>query len=485
VQVTPLETTSYTLTAVNDSGQVTAQTTLTVRVVVTLAPTGTVSLVANGIQQFQAEVAGSSNSAVTWSVQEGDSGGTVDGGLYRAPLVSGTFHVVAASAVSPSSTATALVQVARPPPGTLDSTFFDGGALVFDSPSYLGVRGLLAVDGGRVWLSYSEQVEDAGFVGLVAALTPEGTLDSTVPPVPGALPMINSMPEQLASVDGRLVIHLGNSLEARAWTGEVDTSFGTQGIATFSTASSGLAVSPNGHLVSGVLGSGGYLAARALTADGTYLGDTPAPASFRQVDAVQLVVPLRGYGAAADRVMVLGPTHDPSGDFVGAAGPVTGAALIPTDAGLPNHWDAGSPSSGNVFVESYAVDASGRVWVGAYSTDFLGGGVLLARFSDQGKFDSALGVIDLSSVCYAMYATVDIDSAGRMEIGCNEGVARLDANGFLDPTFGAGGIASWHVAGNEFRPASIAHDAHDRILVGGSLSTSSGKIFPVVLRFWP
>ena len=49
-------------------------------------------------QSFAAKVTGTTNSAVTWSVQE-PSGGTIDStGLYTAPLdTSGTFHVVATS----------------------------------------------------------------------------------------------------------------------------------------------------------------------------------------------------------------------------------------------------------------------------------------------------------------------------------------------------------------------------------------------------
>ncbi len=52
---------------------------------------------------------------VTWSVQEGASGGTVDGsGLYTAPSSSGTFHVQATSVENPSQSATATVTVANP-----------------------------------------------------------------------------------------------------------------------------------------------------------------------------------------------------------------------------------------------------------------------------------------------------------------------------------------------------------------------------------
>jgi hypothetical protein len=48
--------------------------------------------------RFTAAVAGATDPAVTWSVQEGATGGTIDaGGTYTAPNAAGTFHVVATS----------------------------------------------------------------------------------------------------------------------------------------------------------------------------------------------------------------------------------------------------------------------------------------------------------------------------------------------------------------------------------------------------
>jgi hypothetical protein len=55
---------------------------------------------------------GSQSSAVTWRVQEGTSGGSVDGsGKYLAPTTEGTYHVVATSVADPSKNATATVAV--------------------------------------------------------------------------------------------------------------------------------------------------------------------------------------------------------------------------------------------------------------------------------------------------------------------------------------------------------------------------------------
>ncbi len=61
---------------------------------------------------FTAAVSGTSNTAVTWSVQEGVAGGTITStGVYTAPKSAGTYHVVAVSQADPSKSATAEVLV--------------------------------------------------------------------------------------------------------------------------------------------------------------------------------------------------------------------------------------------------------------------------------------------------------------------------------------------------------------------------------------
>jgi hypothetical protein len=61
---------------------------------------------------FSAAVTGTSNTAVTWSVQEGVAGGTITpAGVYTAPENAGTYHVVATSAADGSKSAVAPVAV--------------------------------------------------------------------------------------------------------------------------------------------------------------------------------------------------------------------------------------------------------------------------------------------------------------------------------------------------------------------------------------
>lgn len=80
-------------------------------VTITISPT-TVSLVPAATQTFTATVTHTNNTAVTWSVQEGANGGSVtSAGVYTAPALAGTYHVIATSQADSTKTATATVTV--------------------------------------------------------------------------------------------------------------------------------------------------------------------------------------------------------------------------------------------------------------------------------------------------------------------------------------------------------------------------------------
>ena len=80
-------------------------------VAVTISPK-TTSTSLSGTRQFTATVTGSANTNVTWAVQEGTSGGTVDStGKYTAPATAGTYHVVVTAAADTTKTDVATVSV--------------------------------------------------------------------------------------------------------------------------------------------------------------------------------------------------------------------------------------------------------------------------------------------------------------------------------------------------------------------------------------
>ncbi|HVP60056.1 MAG TPA: hypothetical protein VMT11_05835 [Myxococcaceae bacterium] len=82
-----------------------------VRVAVTPTP---VTLSTNGVQQFAAVVTGTTNSAVTWSVEEAGGGTVSTSGRYTAPSAPGVFHVRATSQQDTSQFGRATVTVSAP-----------------------------------------------------------------------------------------------------------------------------------------------------------------------------------------------------------------------------------------------------------------------------------------------------------------------------------------------------------------------------------
>ncbi|MDP1832318.1 MAG: hypothetical protein Q8K67_09690 [Geothrix sp.] len=90
----------------------TATATVSVVAPVVITP-NQVNIIPGAIQTFTAVVAATGDTNVTWSIQEGAAGGSITAaGEYTAPLVSGTYHVVATSVADPTLSGLAIVTVA-------------------------------------------------------------------------------------------------------------------------------------------------------------------------------------------------------------------------------------------------------------------------------------------------------------------------------------------------------------------------------------
>jgi chitinase len=81
-------------------------------VTVEVSPTAAIVL-PGGTQTLTATVSGSSNTAVSWSIQEGPAWGSVtSAGVYMAPAnVLGTVHVIATSQADPNATGVAAISI--------------------------------------------------------------------------------------------------------------------------------------------------------------------------------------------------------------------------------------------------------------------------------------------------------------------------------------------------------------------------------------
>ena len=90
----------------------TSTATVTIVSPVTLTPSQAI-VSPGGTQTFTAVVTATGDTNVTWSLQEGATGGVITaGGVYTAPTATGTYHVVATSVADPTLAGIALVTVA-------------------------------------------------------------------------------------------------------------------------------------------------------------------------------------------------------------------------------------------------------------------------------------------------------------------------------------------------------------------------------------
>lgn len=76
-----------------------------------ISPT-TATMSTRATKTFESSITHSNNFSVTWAVQEGSAGGSISStGVYTAPSVAGTYHIVVTSVADPVRTATAVVTV--------------------------------------------------------------------------------------------------------------------------------------------------------------------------------------------------------------------------------------------------------------------------------------------------------------------------------------------------------------------------------------
>src|SRR5205085_3815787 len=142
--------------------------------------------------QLSATISGPADRSVVWQVQEGDSGGRIDGsGLYTAPEAPGTYHVVAASHAVPGASVTATVSVALHPTITVSidppaAALRPGSRLHFaaavSGTSNIGVQWFVAegaaggtIDAGGTYTAPGVE----GLFHLVAASDADPTVSST------------------------------------------------------------------------------------------------------------------------------------------------------------------------------------------------------------------------------------------------------------------------------------------------------------------
>jgi len=130
--------------------------------VVTISPVS-VSVPVNAVQTFTATAPG--GGGVTWSIQEGASGGTVSSaGLYTAPSTTGTYHVIATSTANSSLSATATVTIVAAPSysvlNSFPSAFEPAGLIQGTDDNFYGTNEM-----------YAYKITSAGVITKLAQLS--------------------------------------------------------------------------------------------------------------------------------------------------------------------------------------------------------------------------------------------------------------------------------------------------------------------------
>lgn len=262
---------------------------------------------------------------------------------------------------------------------------------------------------------------------------------------------------------------IGFALARYTVEGELDASFGGNGVVTT------------------LIGSGGWSNAFGVAID----------------KQDRIVAAGESYDADSNTYHFALARYTDHGELDGSFGGLTAA---PDDGDLRTGIVITSLDSIFASVKSVAIDSQGRIVVAGQSTNLGGMGFALARYTDQGELDGSFGeltaqpddgdlrtgiVITHFDSGHARASSVVIDSQDRVvavgmasNFGLNKSefvVARYTTGGVLDTSFGGGdGIVTTSIGVQNAEAASVAVDGQNRIVVAGSSRNDSNDDFALV-----
>jgi uncharacterized delta-60 repeat protein len=363
--------------------------------------------------------------------------------------------------------------------GTLDGTFGSGGLVITSVGKYGGYANGVAVQAdGKIVVSGVAQGPAISSPGptpydnafLVARYNANGTLDKTFGPgnKPTGIVTINIGPRDdqgsrvvLQSWDGKIVV-AGYSTRSDSWTydvavvrlntnGTLDGTFGSGGIVTTDVSGSddvgtGLALQPDHQIV--------------------VCGDSRLQTGPNSAIHRFLLLRYNGSNGALDPsfngtgIVAVAPSTGPGG--VSLAGPQAAA-----------HALALQPDGSIVAGGSISDPGAGLPQQGLFAR-VSGTGALDPTFG-SGGFSFVVGLSDAKAIALDSNAAGEFDVAGDLGSGANvsAAVARIQANGSLDPAFGtSGGLTYLTVPGNS------ENHFHDLALQGDGKIVAAGLTVP-------
>jgi uncharacterized delta-60 repeat protein len=390
------------------------------------------------------------------------------------------------------------------PPGTLDESFASGGKLVPQlSTLSLASRGMVFTDAGAVVTGF---VQASPPQAITLRVKEDGTLDPAFGSGGFVSTGAGSVAEGIALTtlpDGHVIVagvsggtgSLDNDFGLYGYTaaGELDASFGASGVASFDPGSGfgelhSVNAAPDGSLL-----VGGTL----FSADGSQppitraLRYSPGGVQDPAYNVTEANVAMEGSALQGDGKLVL----------VGSQGNNFWIARYGTGGGRDMGFGSGgivTTAFGTGFANANGVVvlSGGKLLVVGTATDSAGNaGVALARYNANGSLDATFGTGGKLQppVPFTSFSPTAVIGAGTQVlfvggVGQVPAVVRLNGDGTPDATFGTGGVVTvdFGVTGSSNRTQAfgIATDPDGRILISAELGPSGTESLGVA-RLWP
>jgi uncharacterized delta-60 repeat protein len=419
-----------------------------------------------------------------------------------------------------------------PTAGVLDSSFGTGGIVTtdFTNSSFISVDKAQSVavqgDGKIIAVGTSDANGNPDFA--LARYNADGSLDTSFGTGGKVLTDFFGQADNGAGValqpDGKILV-AGSTSEYNPLTGTtnyfalarynsdgtLDSTFGNGGLAVATLSGSiadqvtGLALMGNGQIVVcgsvNLTGNDEFAAAR-FNANGTLdtlFGDNGfAHASFSATssdDANAVVLQSNGAVVLAGFTLVSGNTHVGVMRFTSA-----GALDTSFDGGGKVTLTEGTTDG----AQAVALQADGKIVLGGF-TDLTGTlDFALFRLNNDGSLDTGFGASGLVTTDFAPAGHLATDQATSVLVapdgkivaagytqddqlaasGANNlAIARYNANGSLDTSFGSGGKTVTDVAGRNDEAYAVTTQADGKLVVAGATDPGAGSSDFVVARY--
>lgn len=380
-------------------------------------------------------------------------------------------------------------------PGTVDTTFGNGGYSTAPLGDWAGAVASVVQPDGKI-VTAGEALVNGGYLLVSTRMNPNGSMDSSYGSAGWVTVDIGGSAAGNAIAlqpDGKIVI--GGTGRSDGGTGPLalaavrlrtdgglDQSFGTRGIATVPIGSvaqaTGLAIQSDGRIVLGgaaVTDHHRFVVAR-LNANGSI--DT----SFGS----------NGYTTFSPDGVAWGLVLQPDGRIVLAGEATSGgqrvymAARVRSNGAPDSSFGSGGvvmiPVGSNAWGMAIVRQPDGKLLVTGTAVVSSSHVVATVRLNGNGTLDSSFGAGGIAKFNGAGVNAMTLQSNGKILLaGVGASVVRLSANGSMDTTFGDRALA-WAQTGTSDAANGITIQPSDGKIVLAGAATVDGRIVLMVAR---